>query len=42
MVFEGGVIADNVALEHGGAISVWGYPTEIIVKGGIFRNNTAQ
>lgn len=41
VIVEGGIIATNLAIEHGGAISVWGYPTEVLVKGGTFRNNTA-
>lgn len=41
MTVEGGTIAGNVALEHGGALVAWGFPTQVFVKGGTFMNNKA-
>ena len=38
----GGNIADNVAVELGGAFAAWGSPTLVTVKGGTFRNNSGQ
>lgn len=39
---EGGTIANNIALEHGGALVAWGVPTQVFVRGGTFMNNMAQ
>lgn len=38
----GGNFEDNVALEHGGAIAIWGDTTVVTVEGGTFINNSAK
>lgn len=39
---EGGTFRNNLALESGGAIALWGAPSLVTITGGTFENNRAM
>lgn len=39
---EGGTFRNNLALESGAAIAVWGAPSLVRITGGTFENNKAM
>lgn len=42
MTVTGGTFDDNKALEHGGALVAWGYPTVVIITSGLFKKTPAS
>ncbi|CAN0546050.1 unnamed protein product, partial [Ectocarpus sp. 12 AP-2014] len=42
VAIEGGTFSENQGLTMGGVITASGYPTVVTIKGGVFRNNSAN